>query len=634
MFYFDIKNLESNLSQNFTISKKIEIDKDLDCFIIIDSKNQKILSPVLNRIVDLLLDNIKINDAYWKFSITLESINFFIKNLKTKENNIEDLNIIIWVLEKWKFHFSKIWNTNCYLINNENDIVEISDPQNDNYTFDYISSWKMLSWNKILLSNVDILKNITKSDIAEIARIENPNEINKNLINILNEEKLEQNAVIISIKYENLSDIKENKTKLGDFKNVAYKALDNNLAKKSYALIMILKDYIEKKWKIMKNIIFIFWIILSSIFLYYSIAWIVWETVKNTKVVDYKNELITARDYIRLATENISNPEFFDLNIKKAEDIIAKVEQEKLFLADVENLKNDLSIIKKEFNWIEIFETNSNNLIFRKEFKDWVKILENNKKLYVLAKTSIYWPIVSGKDLKNITFDELEADDEFIDWAVSGDDIIIVTKKSRIVKLNKNWKFWYISVIGQDTWQSSSFIESFNWNIYISNKTSDQIYKHSPSLWSYTSWVWYLKTEDIQNIWKILSIWIDGWIYILNNELKLFKLFVNPKYRLESIVLNKLPKNYNLEGKSAKVIVKQNLNFVYMYLNEKIWVFEPNTKNITDIKSLKYIWQIEWRNEKINWIYVVRDWEIDILTKTWIYKITFEVNKDWKLIVR
>lgn len=70
-----------------------------------------------------------------------------------------------------------------------------------------------------------------------------------------------------------------------------------------------------------------------------------------------------------------------------------------------------------------------------------------------------------------------------------------------------------------------------------------------------------------------------------------------------------------------------------MYLNNKVWIFEPNTKVFTDTKSLTYRGQIEGKTENILWFYVPRDGELNILTKSGIYKINFELKED-KLITR
>jgi len=66
-------------------------------------------------------------------------------------------------------------------------------------------------------------------------------------------------------------------------------------------------------------------------------------------------------------------------------------------------------------------------------------------------------------------------------------------------------------------------------------------------------------------------------------------------------VINKLPKNYDIENPENIIDLKAraDLNYVYMLLNNKIWVFRPNTTNYQNTKSLTYIWQIEWDSKKI-----------------------------------
>ena len=634
MFYFDSKDFESNLWQNNIISKKIEIDTDLDCFIIIDCLNPKIITPILNKIVDFIIDNVNSKDTYNKFLVTLESINFFIKTLKNKDENLEKLNVLIWILEKNNFHFSKIWDASVWLINSKNEFLEISDRNTKDLVFDYISSWKISKWDKIIFSNSNYFLHLTENDLFEISKFDDLENILSNIIDILKDEKVENNSKIQAIKYENKEYSKEKNPYLEKTKDIFYKAMDNNFSKQILAYYNILKEKLEKKSKLVKNLLFVSWIIISSFLLFSVISSIVWNTIQTSKNEEYKTNLIQARTYLRVANENITNPDAFELNIKKAEELVAKVKEQKLYLTDVDSILDDISIIKKQFNWIEVFDNSTNNLVFRWKFKDWIKILENNKKLYVLTKNSIYWPIISWQEIKNNIFSQMQIDDEFLDWNTVWDNIIIVTKKSRVIKFNKSWIFSYVNVLWQDTWEGSSLVDSYNLNIYMTNKEWNQIYKHSPSWDDYMVWTPYLNPEDSKNIWKILAIWVDGWIYILKKDLSLLKFFSWPKYTLKSIVLNKLPKSYTLEEWSnPKIVTWFNLNYVYMYLNNKIWIFQPNTKNYADVKSLNYIWQIEWKNEKIKSFYIPRDWEINLLSESWIYKINFEI-KDEKLIIR
>jgi hypothetical protein len=69
------------------------------------------------------------------------------------------------------------------------------------------------------------------------------------------------------------------------------------------------------------------------------------------------------------------------------------------------------------------------------------------------------------------------------------------------------------------------------------------------------------------------------------------KFFASPKYEMMGITLNKLPKNYKKEIPNTKIEIKTSseLNYVYMLLNNKIFVFKPNSRNYKDTSSLTYI---------------------------------------------
>ena len=116
------------------------------------------------------------------------------------------------------------------------------------------------------------------------------------------------------------------------------------------------------------------------------------------------------------------------------------------------------------------------------------------------------------------------------------------------------------------------------------------------------------------------------------------KFFSNP-YRLESLTLSKLPKNYNLEEwKRFEIKSWKNLSYVYMLLNDKIFIFNTNAKDYLSTRNLTYVWQIEWWNEKILDFTISRDkkdidWEILVLNKKWVYKLTFE-ERDSKVYLR
>jgi hypothetical protein len=75
----------------------------------------------------------------------------------------------------------------------------------------------------------------------------------------------------------------------------------------------------------------------------------------------------------------------------------------------------------------------------------------------------------------------------------------------------------------------------------------------------------------------------------LKNDLKLYKFFSNP-YKLENIRLNNIPKTFLRENNSKiKITARKDLNYVYILLNNKIWIFKPNTPFYNKVVSLKYL---------------------------------------------
>jgi hypothetical protein len=70
-----------------------------------------------------------------------------------------------------------------------------------------------------------------------------------------------------------------------------------------------------------------------------------------------------------------------------------------------------------------------------------------------------------------------------------------------------------------------------------------------------------------------------------------------------------------------------------MLLNNNLFVFKPNSPNYQNTKSLRYIWQIEWKEHKIIDFYIKNDGEIYVLNKSGVYKMDFE-ERDGKLLIR
>lgn len=638
---FDINQLKFDIEkENSILLKHINLDAELECFIIINAKDSTIAEVLLTQILDIIIGNVSKYNTYKDFSSCLESINYFLKTWQNDGKKIKKLDVFIGILNKSNLIFSTIGTPGGYLVKRDGEIIEIIDKEEKQNEFNFISSGDINDGETLVLSSMRLLDILSKTDIRESAELEISEEVNKNLEHILRGENIDENIGLISLKNNFFFEAKEDKKSyifLKKAKNSFFKIGDNKMVKTAIAKTMHLYEQISKQGKRIKNSIFIAGILVSIIILYTIIGGVIGNSQINKDITLSQQKLEEARNYIRIANENVVNPDIFDLNIKKAEEIVYEIQEKQLFLTDIEKILDDITIIKKQFNGVESFSESQDNIINDALPEESIKVVEISGKIYVLWKDKVVGPIIAWQENpKQFVFENLEANDSFKEAVVMSDGtMVIATNKGKIVSFTQNGYFRYVDVLGQEKWEESNELETFAQNIYLINKERNQIIKHKKRADNFETGVNFLKTEDSTSLGNILSIAIDGGIYILKNDLSIVKAFNSPKYRLESLIINKLPKNYQVENTSAPIKLKtrRELSYVYLFLNEKIWIFKPNSTNYQDTKNLTYIGQIEGKMYTIKDFYIQRDGEIYILNENGIYQLNFEIS-DETLIIR
>ena len=630
---FDISTIEvDNQKENIVLKKSINLDKNLDCFLMISSSSNSLAENLLNHSLESIIDKISKEETYNDFWIALENINSFLKNWRTDEEQEEELDMSIAVLNENNLMFSNIWKSTVYLINKNSEIIELTERDENKKYFLFISSWILANSEIIISSTVNILKYLSKSDIIDWMILSNDIEIfNKNIKNILQSEIVEKNCIISSLKYKN-EFVEEDNSKIEVVKDIAVKILDTEISKKILWKTLILKDKISNQNKTVKNILFFVFIIFLIFILYVIVGWLfnasTWTQEKEKAQVQISDVNVLITD----ASKNVSNPWIFNRNIEQAEAKIKELEAKNLYAKDIEKLKSEINLLKKQFNRIEIFSSGTNNLVYSSVSKDNERIIKTSWKTYIITKKWIIWPIVSGTTPKTYLYNSLWENENFIYAWFLWQDIYLLTNTWKIIKFNKNWVYSASPVSWQKTWEAIKNFDTYNSSLYALGQ-DNQLYKHQGLSTSFAKWNTLLKEADVKNLWDILSMAIDWWIYLLKKDLSMVKFFTSP-YRVESLTLSKLPENYNLdEGKRVELKAWINLNYVYLFLNNKIFVFKPNTNDFKSTRNLTYIWQIEGGNEEILDFFVEKDWELFILNEKGIYKVKF-VDSDDKLILQ
>lgn len=216
---------------------------------------------------------------------------------------------------------------------------------------------------------------------------------------------------------------------------------------------------------------------------------------------------------------------------------------------------------------------------------------------------------------------------------MSSDGIVyVLTKSNRVIKYAKG-EFSYVNVEGQTAWQASNRLRTFIGNLYLLSQDGNQIFKHRPNVNGFTGKSPILEASAQKNL-SILDFTIDGGIYLLKNDLTFDRLLTTPTVSRSSLMINKLPDNYSIDdGKTPRLIVSPTANYLYMVLSNHIWIFEPDSRNAKDVRSISYVGQIELEGRKLESITVPKDGEIIAITDQGVSEIRFEIS-DGKIHLR
>ncbi len=628
----------------FLSSRKIETSNGSLLLLQISFHDEKLGSFIENTIIDLILTNsaAMVNDSYTHFGYLLERLNKYFKEIE-KESEFDSLSIFIGIVQESTLHFSVLKNAYAYLLK-EGKVMNIAEgmglsekiPQ-----FSYISSGAIGMDDVLLISNTHLLDYLTQEDMFEMADEHGQEETASVIENLLSREIRETSTDLILLynpeKITKKTTFNWDTTSLEKALSLVKKTGESILGacKKNEQVIKLMdeaKKRIDFNNKYLRSGLFGVGVLVCITLLYLILGSIFSQKASTTIPEAYKNKLIEAQLIIEKSNKDMGNREVFNANIKKAENIIFEVREKQVFLNDVKKLLGDIAILKKQMNGVESFDPKNSpsEYIFEKNDFGVIGVFEIAKKLYFVGKSSLIGPYVKGGEVKKYNYPDGE---EAISSDASPDGYVyIFTKTGRLLRFYKG-EFAYVSVEGQKTWEKGKAIKFFNSNLYVLSEDGKQLYKHKPGVNGFASKSEVFQAADTKNH-NILAFAIDGGFYILKDDLTLDKIFGLPNYTKQSIRINNLPENYNLDdNKTPSFFNAPNLNYLYLILGNRVWIFEPDNKNYRDVKAIKYIGQIEFVEGKINAITVPKDGNIIAATDTGVYTVNFEVS-DGKVIVR
>jgi hypothetical protein len=170
--------------------------------------------------------------------------------------------------------------------------------------------------------------------------------------------------------------------------------------------------------------------------------------------------------------------------------------------------------MKKELYDIQTVNLSSRISIvpFKPEEMSPIGVYEKDKKLNIIGKQGIIQNYAIGDT--GLQIQQYPEGERAKDYAPLDDgNFYILTESNKILASRKNANVSYANIVGQDSWEKSDGIASFNGNIYLWNTPEGQIYKHKPSLNGFGQ-----KSPVLTNLGeRILDVGIDGGFYIIKD---------------------------------------------------------------------------------------------------------------------
>lgn len=630
----DIRIIEWT-DKKITKVQKILLDSWFELVYLYSLKDEKLSDLFQNKILDTFLDKVGTKNPYKDFSRWLEVLNSFLQNWDIKKDI--DLDALVWLYDGRAFHFSTIGSASVLLWNARANVVEVSDKDDSPKTFHFISSGDVWAWETLILSNIRLLDILSKDDIEDGLGTKYIRSSWENIEHILHIEKTEESIACISMRISHSEQSSKESLILQNISYHFFKIFDNAVIKKILWYLYHIRDSILQKQKHTVQIIFWLWMILSVVVIYVFISSVFSVVSKTQDVNSLQDTFLEAQDFYDRATQAITNADLFDLYYTEVDTRLIQLESSNMFTDDVKSLRDNLMHLESQVNFTQSFQPTW-ELVYHTfpEEKDVVQLIRTDSwRLYAIHERSITGPIIRWETADNYVYNALGAQDRFIDATNVWNDIMIQTESGKVISFGTNNRFSIVNVTGQDTWFQSPLIQSFNQNLYTISPERDQLYRHLKSWANYREGTPYLEDDDKVAIWGMRAIWIDGWIYILKDDGMFLKFFSNP-YRIESLTLNRLPRNYislvtDLENK-VDMSASTSYNHVYVLIWSRLFVFEPNTRRATDTKSLRFMGQIESQTSDLQAFHVVRDGDVFFADNRGIYRLRFDIEDFWVVI--
>ncbi len=592
------------------------------------------------NIISILEDHLleSISSTEWKkwdeeadFSFVTEKYNHFLKNIR--EEDIKDVEILFAIIIDHQLIVSSIGKMCAILLESNESLSIIHETSGKYHHFESVSSGSIPNNSAVFLTSEHLEDTFGEEFYDDAAKIDTEN-FESTLQSTLSREVWHPVHIV-----RVLSRTETKTTWVGTFRKRSQWDIIRNKIHDISDKIDIgflgkkISDKIHQKIR-NHNQIFMIGFLWIGVILFFGLISILVSTLfqaSSSGNKDTKNEILQAKDLIDQSQELTSNPEAFSKNIEQATAILNNLKKENVQIKDTQDLLARIDAMKKEMYDIQTVDLTKKKSLVAFNPKDIspLGVFEFQKKLNIIWKNASILDYAPGSNLPPVT--PYPTNEEGIDFTSTEDgNFYILTADNRILGSRANKTIDYVNVMGQDGWEKAQKITTFNDNLYLTDTSLGEIYRHKPGVNGFSQKV---EVGD-KSFTGIIDIGVDGWFYILHNK-SIERILSGKAYTFSNITLNKIPGTYEIQNlKSASLIVSKDLKYTYILDGTNIWIFQPDSKNMQDIKAWNYIAQLNLNTtEEIRSMTIPTDGTIYVTTNLGVYDIHFEVSNE-SLIIR
>lgn len=598
---------------------------DITIICIISSAKENITSVVEDHLLESISGSEwKIGEEDADFSYITESYNHFLTNLAVTDE--QTVSIIFAVERNGHLMVSSIGESEVMLQEKWAAPNNIHEDTRGHHRFELISSWEIPVDSSVFIVSKNLEGTLWDSFYSDCANLESANfaDITKEVLS----REVQDTVHIIRIRRKWSHPIKNisyprSENKIWNFGKEKMQTIKENFVwnEKLQSLRDRGHTFVSGQKKVFMTVFLLVGVGIFFALTSYLISALFEATGSQTQ--DAKNQIIKAKNLIESSQKLISNPWAFDATIKNAELILQELETKQLYAKDVKEQRDKIEALKKEIYDIQSINLDGKTSLipFESSKVEPIAVYEKEKKLSVIGKKAmIYDYAVGDTAIKTKSYPSAEIVRDAVD--LEDGNFYLLTESNQIIASRKNSDISYIRVNGQDGWEKADGISTFNGNIYLWNSAEWQIYKHRPGLNGFSNKVPVLPNPSP---W-IVDIGIDGGFYIAKSDQRITR-FLSTSNTETGILLNKIPGEYTVwkNINQTKLIVRNELNYIYIVDGNRLWIFQPDAKRFQDIRSWTYIAQIEiLSKDALKDITIARDGLMYILTEKWVYDVVFE----------